>query len=61
LFGWLAVLFSYINSASATIANQQYFSLTTNQHQPPATSQPNEVEVSGRGKQYETKNRMEWG
>jgi hypothetical protein len=23
-------------------ASQQYFSLTTNQHQPPATSQPNE-------------------
>jgi hypothetical protein len=24
-------------------ASQQYFSLTRNQHQPPATSQPNEV------------------
>jgi hypothetical protein len=24
-------------------ASQQYFSLTTNQHQPPATSQPNEA------------------
>jgi hypothetical protein len=44
-----AVLFSHTNSALASShqpsASQQYFSLTTNQHQPPATSQPNEAKV----------------
>jgi hypothetical protein len=49
LFGWLApgqpaVLFSHTNSAPAS---QQYFSLTKNQHQPAATSQPNEAHVHG--------------
>jgi hypothetical protein len=54
LFGWLApsqpaVLFSHTSSAPATshqpLASQQYFSLTINQPQPPATSQPNEALV----------------
>jgi hypothetical protein len=48
LFGWLvasqpAMLFSHTSSASAT--SQQYFSLTINQPQPPATSQPNETYI----------------
>jgi hypothetical protein len=48
-FGWLAgcqpaVLFSHTNSAPAT-SHQQYFSLTTNQHQPTAISQPNEAKI----------------
>jgi hypothetical protein len=48
--GWLAqpaVFFSHTNSVSASSqqpsASQQYFSLRANQHQPPATSQPNEA------------------
>jgi hypothetical protein len=49
-FGWLAVsqptvLFSHIISALATSHQpaSSTFSLTTNQHQPSATSQPNEA------------------
>jgi hypothetical protein len=37
------VLFYHTNSAPAS--SHQYFSLTTNQHQPPATGQPNEALV----------------
>jgi hypothetical protein len=49
------VLFSYTSSAPVTShqppASQQYFSLTINQPQPPATGQPNEAEEGEGGEQ----------
>jgi hypothetical protein len=36
---------SYDPRSGWFLRNQQYFSLTTNQHQPPATGQPNEVSI----------------
>jgi hypothetical protein len=38
-----AFLSHHFNTSHQSSVSQQYFSLTTNQHQPPATSQPNEA------------------
>jgi hypothetical protein len=47
LAGWLpansAFLSYHFSTSHQPSASQQYFSLTTNQHPPPVTSQPNEV------------------
>jgi hypothetical protein len=48
-FGWLAqpassaFLSHHFSISHQPPASQQYFSLTINQHPPPATSQPNEA------------------
>jgi len=39
----ISLFLSHIKSALATCQPTVFFSLTTNQHQPPATSQPNEA------------------